>query len=146
VGRAGEGEARLKAEIDRLREGLAAAESRAGELDALCAERDQLRQQLQQSADRQSAHEVDGDVLAKALEGVSPRAGWPWFESPRKAESALTTANKGDAEAADQQIASVQQEFSRERATLQTEVAKLRKENTLLRQYLENFGVQMIQM
>jgi uncharacterized phage infection (PIP) family protein YhgE len=146
AGRAGEVEARLKAEIAGLREGLAAAESRAGELDAIRAERDQLRQQVQQSAERQSAHEVDGNVLAKALEGVSPRAGWPWFESPRKAEPAPVNANKGDAEAVDQQLAAVQQELSRERAMLQNEVAKLKKENTLLRQYLENFGVQMIQM
>jgi hypothetical protein len=145
TGLAGEVQARLQTEIDRLRGALSAAESRAGELDAIRAERDQLREQVKHSAER-SAQEVDGNVLAKALEGVSPRAGWPWFESSRKVEPAPVNANKSDAAVADQQMAAAQQELSRERATLQGEVAKLKKENTLLRQYLENFGVQMIQM
>jgi DNA repair exonuclease SbcCD ATPase subunit len=136
----------LQAELQQARGRVAELESIAGELDALRAERDQLRDQVRQASERNPAQEVDGNVLAKALEGVSPRAGWPWFESARKEASAPASADKADAPGVQQQIAAVQQEFTRERTVLQTEVAKLRKENTLLRQYLENFGVQMIQM
>ena len=136
----------VQSELEKARGRLADLQSGDGQLDALRAERDQLREQVRQLSERPAAHDVDGHVLAKALEGVSPRAGWPWFESPRKEPPGAATAPKADAADAPQQVAAAQQDFTRERTALQTEVAKLKRENVLLRQYLENFGVQMIQM
>jgi cell division protein FtsB len=144
-----EAEGRLQAnftETARLRDVLAAIQASQQQLeaqiDSLRTERDRLLEQARTApAASPAPQEVDPAVLQKALEGVSTRTGWPWFGAPRneKAEPAAAPVS-------DQAPAAAQQDFSRERATLQAEVARLKKDNALLRQYLENFGVQLIEM
>jgi chromosome segregation ATPase len=135
----------------RLRDELAVAVARVQEIEVLRAERDELAVRLRQApADRAHQADVDGNVMQKALEGVAPKSGWPYFDPvrPEQPPRAADTAAPPSVDVArfEQGIEAMQTEVAREKSTLQNEVARLKKENGLLRDYLQSFGVQMIEM
>jgi hypothetical protein len=140
-----EAEARVQATVAEaapLHEELAAARASCQriteEVEGLRAERDRLRDQVVQAAPTTHPHrEMDAAVLEKALEGVSPSVGWPWFDPTPREERLAPPPPPVEAPApvSDGQLVAARQE-----------VARLRNENKVLRQYLENFGVQLIEM
>jgi hypothetical protein len=136
----------------QLAERLAAAEARAREVGAARAERDALAERVR--ALQAECERLGGDesLRRRALDAIHARAVAPWLPVgvPERARQpsgfAQAGAPPGPAPALPDRAQSPQglrQEPAAEGGALQDEVARLKRENTQLRQWLGNFGIQL---
>jgi hypothetical protein len=129
--------ARSRAEAERLTDELAAAESWAHQASAARADTDEPVEVDESMLE--PPLDLDEILARKAMDALWAEEGWSWLGLPAEAQPSAEV----QAQLSLQQLSAARQEFTRERAALQNEAARLRQDNTKLRQLLERCGIQL---